>query len=951
MAEAILYEKLDKKQVRCTCCYQRCIIEPKKTGICGVRRNRDGKLYLEIYGYAIAKHIDPIEKKPLHHFYPTSTAYSVGTIGCNFSCSFCQNWHISMATRGVEDIENISLGQSLPPEEIVRLCLKNNCKTIAYTYNEPTIWTEYAFDTASLAKKKGIKNVYVSNGYMSPEAVELLAPVLDAINIDLKAFTNRFYHDLSGVRLSPVLKNIERFYNLGVWVEVTTLLIPDENDSDEEIRNIAKFIASIDVNIPWHISAFHGAYKMSHKSRTPVSTIKRAYKIGKEEGLNYIFGGNISSDSLTATFCPKCNEKLIERWGYSVEVKGIKNGACKKCGTIIPGIWSDTVQNPLKKRPSKEEAKAIIYGSNIDPKVPNSNFFKNSPFDQDHQILIVFGTQTGKAESYALRLVQIMKQNKETEESFDIKVADLADCAPELLASQRVVIFITSTYGEGNPPDNAVNLFKYLSSNLPLHTFSSTNYAVYGLGNTVFSGRYQKFARFIDQRMEDLGGLRIIARGERDDSIKDDDFENWAHKLNKQIRLNQGLKIIQQKTKSVSQVVFLDSNNMQVDDNQQWIDINFENSNLPSNKIDYDNPYSALVLENKELLNAGKDQNNARKCRQILLDISKSGIDYQPGDHVGICPINPQEHVEKFARLLHLDLNQQFKVEPPTKRFNKPLKIFDYLSRFCDITGAPDQHILQLLANYAENSGEKTQLERLATNKKEYEEVVLKNKKNIVDFFDQFKSIKITFQFLYENLPRLAPRFYSIASTPKNDPNKLKIIVQVVEKGICSEYLLQTIPNKSQVMIFLKKTTFKYDSSAPTIMIAAGTGLAAFKGMLDYRATLDPKSLKPLYLFFGCRTRDVDFILKDEIEKFASSNVITKTFFAFSREQKEKVYVQHKIKENASLVKEVIANKGKIMVCGNLPMGKDIRLTLIDIFGKKTFDQLLNQNFYLEECW
>lgn len=287
--EAMLYEKLDGGNVRCNLCAHQCKIAPDKFGICGVRKNQDEKLYTHVYGDVIASHVDPIEKKPLYHFLPGSFSYSIATVGCNFKCSFCQNWQISQASKRDKDVS----GYELKPEKVVREAKKNNCKSISYTYTEPTIFFEYAHDTARLAKKAGLSNIFVTNGYMTEEALEVIKPYLDACNVDLKSFREDFYRDMCQAHLGPVLNSIKTMKKLGIWVEITTLVVTGKNDSDEEFKDIAEFIAGVDPGIPWHISRFHPDFKYLEAAPTPVEGLKRAREIGKKAGLQHIHLGNV----------------------------------------------------------------------------------------------------------------------------------------------------------------------------------------------------------------------------------------------------------------------------------------------------------------------------------------------------------------------------------------------------------------------------------------------------------------------------------------------------------------------------------------------------------------------------------------------------------------------------------------------------------------------------------
>ena len=290
MKKAILFKKLANGFVKCTACNHYCKITQNKTGICGVRKNIKGILYLLVYGKATALNIDPIEKKPLYHFMPGTKILSFGTVGCNFRCDFCQNWDISQASK--PPISQI-FGQELPPKKIVEYAKKNKIPSVAYTYNEPAVFFEYAYDTAKLAKKAGLKNVYVSNGYESPEAREKIAPYLDAINIDLKSYDEKFYQKYCGAHLKPVLENIIQFHKLGIHIEITTLIIPRKNDSKNNLTKLAKLIDSVDKKIPWHISRFFPAYKMLNVEITSESTLEFAQEIGKKAGLEYVYIGNI----------------------------------------------------------------------------------------------------------------------------------------------------------------------------------------------------------------------------------------------------------------------------------------------------------------------------------------------------------------------------------------------------------------------------------------------------------------------------------------------------------------------------------------------------------------------------------------------------------------------------------------------------------------------------------
>ncbi len=298
------------------------------------------------YGKAAAIHIDPIEKKPLYHFLPGEDILSIGTVGCNFRCQFCQNWEISQFREFHVDPRTGEpdrfIGYDAPPERIIATAEYYGVSLLAYTYNEPVVWIEYAHDTAALAVERGMRNVFVSSGFETHNAWKYMEGLLHAINVDLKGFTEKFYREITGARLKPVLENIEYLGGEiwpGIWVEVTTLIIDGYNDSDEELRGIARFLASVNPNIPWHITAAHPDYRMLHIRPTPHSTLIRAYEIGKEEGLKFVYVGNVYDPERSSTYCPKCGALLIRREGYRVEELWEERGVCHRCGERIPGVW------------------------------------------------------------------------------------------------------------------------------------------------------------------------------------------------------------------------------------------------------------------------------------------------------------------------------------------------------------------------------------------------------------------------------------------------------------------------------------------------------------------------------------------------------------------------------------------------------------------------------------
>ncbi len=335
MKEALLYDKLKDRAVQCYLCSHHCRIAEGKFGFCGVRQNIDGTLYTYAYGKVITAHIDPIEKKPLYHFLPGSSSFSIATVGCNFRCAFCQNWEISQNSFREGDKSG---GQEFSPQEIVEAAIKNKCKSISYTYTEPTIFFEYALETAKLAKIKGLYNNFVTNGYMTRECLEMVKPYLDAANVDLKFFKDSSYKRICAGSLQPVLDSIRLMHKLGVWVEITTLVVPGENDSEEELEEIAQFISGIDKNMPWHVSRFHPDYQLTHHHLTPEATLEKAQAIGVKAGLKFIYAGNVYGWG-NDTFCPNCKELLIKRDIYSVLEFNIKQGKCINCNSVVPGVF------------------------------------------------------------------------------------------------------------------------------------------------------------------------------------------------------------------------------------------------------------------------------------------------------------------------------------------------------------------------------------------------------------------------------------------------------------------------------------------------------------------------------------------------------------------------------------------------------------------------------------
>jgi len=330
------YWSTEGDAVRCGLCPHRCLIKKGEEGICRVRRNEGGRLQTLVYGLAAAMNVDPIEKKPLFHFLPGSRSFSIATVGCKFRCAFCQNWTLSQSPRELKKV----LGEAVEPDQVVQMALRAECASISYTYSEPTIYFEYALDCGRLAKRAGLRNNFVTNGFIERAPLEELHGVLDAANVDIKSFREEFYRKRCGGRLAPVLEAAKTMKALGVWLEITTLVIPTLNDSEEELRDIARFIADeLGAEVPWHVSRFHPDYKMPDLPATPERTIARAREIGLEEGLRFVYAGNLWGDPGENTLCPSCGRTVIARSGFQVKSMDVERGKCRFCQTEIAGIW------------------------------------------------------------------------------------------------------------------------------------------------------------------------------------------------------------------------------------------------------------------------------------------------------------------------------------------------------------------------------------------------------------------------------------------------------------------------------------------------------------------------------------------------------------------------------------------------------------------------------------
>ncbi len=331
--EAMLWEPLEGGKAACRLCAHRCVVPPGGKGVCAVRENRGGRLETLVYGEVVAAHVDPIEKKPLYHFLPGSKALSVATAGCNFQCGFCQNWQISQSPRSPG---GGLAGEPFPPAAVVKAALAAGCRSVSYTYTEPTIFFEYAYDTARLAREAGLLNSFVTNGYMTADALRAIAPWLDGANVDLKAFKDETYRKVCGARLEPVLASIRLMRELGVWIEVTTLVVPGLNDGRDELGAIAGFIASVDPAVPWHVSRFHPDFEYNGAPATPLATLRLAAGIGRERGLKHIYVGNVAGGS-EDTSCASCGAVLIRRRGFAVAANVLEGASCPSCGAVLAG--------------------------------------------------------------------------------------------------------------------------------------------------------------------------------------------------------------------------------------------------------------------------------------------------------------------------------------------------------------------------------------------------------------------------------------------------------------------------------------------------------------------------------------------------------------------------------------------------------------------------------------
>lgn len=336
MSNAILWRPQKNSQIQCLACSHFCLIDPGEGGLCGVRENRDGKMHSLVRNKVAALNVDPIEKKPLFHFLPGTLTLSLGTMGCNLSCSFCQNYSLSQTPRQKKAIE----GEDITAEQIIRLAGEYFAASISYTYSEPTVFIELVMDTARPAREKGLKNIIVSNGFQSPDCLKEMNGHIDAANIDLKAFTEKFYQEYCGAKLKPVLKNLVKIREMGWWLEVTTLIIPGLNDSSEELNKMAEFIfTELGPDTPWHISRFHPTFKMTNIHSTPVETLEKAWSIGRDQGLKFVYTGNVPGHEAENTFCTACGKQVVTRMGFEIKSSHVNDMFCSFCGEKIPGVW------------------------------------------------------------------------------------------------------------------------------------------------------------------------------------------------------------------------------------------------------------------------------------------------------------------------------------------------------------------------------------------------------------------------------------------------------------------------------------------------------------------------------------------------------------------------------------------------------------------------------------
>lgn len=534
-----LFRSMPNGDIQCLCCQHQCVIPPGKLGRCRARGNIKGKPFSPIWGrYTVA--VDPIEKKPLYHFLPGTKVYSYGTVGCNFHCQFCQNSSLSMWKLDIEDVKcirssDVGVLEKFTPEEMVECAIRSNCLSIASTYNEPTISTEFSHEVFKIAKSKGLFTVYVTNGFESVETLNYLGPYLDAVNIDLKSFSDDFYIKVLGGRLQGVCNTIKRCYEMGINTEVTTLVIPDANDSDKELTDIANFLSSISPNIVWHISAYHDDYLFKGRGVTPLKTLQRAADIGHKAGLKYVYMGNVSSPDAGITHCPKCGAKLIDRGWFSASIsKDFQDGHCK-CGEAIPGVF-------VSGKVSKSPRFVVNLKDKIDH-VPEeltgyaaTNAIANESNNDanDNEDIILYATKGGTSKDFAELVSQTIGFSN---------VIDIASLPSNFIddvfvnsnGKRRRIVFVVPTYGRGMPPPSAKQFWESLSAldkskvnNLQLQ------FAVLGLGSSSFESTFVGFAKNLEAKLIEIGGVEICplcTRDEMNDEEDDEKVKSWINQI------------------------------------------------------------------------------------------------------------------------------------------------------------------------------------------------------------------------------------------------------------------------------------------------------------------------------------------------------------------------------------------------------------------------------------
>lgn len=531
-----LFHSLPNGDIQCLCCQHQCVIPPGKLGRCRARGNVKGKPFSPIWGrYTVA--IDPIEKKPLYHCLPGTKVYSYGTVGCNFNCQFCQNSSLSMWKLDIEDVKcirssDVGVLEKFTPEEMVESAIRSGCLSIASTYNEPTISTEFSHEVFKLAKSKGLFTIYVTNGFESVETLNYLGPYLDAVNIDLKSFSEDFYVKVLGGHLKGVCNTIKRCYEMGINTEVTTLVIPEANDSNEELTNIANFLASISPNIVWHISAYHDDYLFKGRGVTPIKTLQRAADIGHKAGLKYVYMGNVSSPDAGITKCPNCGTMLIDRGWFSAELsKDFKDGHCK-CGEAVPGIFLASKGSPsrfvinLKDKLDKvpDELSGIAASS------ASANGSENGNEDD----LVLYATKGGTSKEFAELVGNTIGFNN---------IVDIASLPSKFIndtfvnskGKRKRIVFVVPTYGRGMPPPSAKEFWESLS-NLNKSNVNNLNlqFAVLGLGSSSFESTFVGFAKNLEAKLIEIGGVEICqlcTRDEMNDDEDDEKVKEWIHQI------------------------------------------------------------------------------------------------------------------------------------------------------------------------------------------------------------------------------------------------------------------------------------------------------------------------------------------------------------------------------------------------------------------------------------